>query len=588
MRNKPAISRVSALLAVLAWVAPAEAQRPTTAPASAEALPFALLYDTATPADAALSAQELRARTGWKPVAEHDLKHAFMGDAVFMNDQLAVVLRRQGHAAEVYAQTGERAQRLAVLTAGGGQAPGSSKPPPVKIVENSSAAVCLEAGLAGGADDKSAVRLRLAAGAFFLEVRGGPDTGMLRIAQDARYLVVPDFFGDDLVLDPTSIEQPVVGLPTERSLLGLVDAGQAVVACVWPSPRQRAELRVELSGPRERRTANCALDLPSGQRVWIGLFRGRHIWHVRPMAPRDAGSAVALDWQAPFSAQWRASLVAADGSARSWNFAEAGAAGQPSAATSPESGCWFDAQRACVRIPSPAGGAPRPIVVYPIDRNRSTPLTTYCLTDLMRDALGVGPCQYVLDAEGLGTTEAATPAQVARWVQQQLEKKVARREPEAIREKLSLMVRLVQAVRERIEQYRRLGLRVRDICRQASAAESGGLATQMLAVAADMETATSASAPAAAAPTIENLAKQVAELAGQEDALRRSAEALARIRAIGARQDYELARLRMAVRRLNVLCPQGGGISNGDSVAAKVQKELQPVLPKGGAGSKSD
>ena len=172
-------------------------------------------------------------------------------------------------------------------------------------------------------------------------------------------------------------------------------------------------------------------------------------------------------------------------------------------------------------------------------------------------------------------------------MQQQLGKKAARREPEAIREKLALMVRQVRAVQGRIEQYRRLGPRVGDICGPL-AGEGTGLPARMLAVAADMETAASATAPADPTPTIEGLARQVAELADQEDALDRSAEGLAGIRAIGARQDYELARLRMAVRQLDVLCRQGGGSSEGDSAAARVRKELQPMLPKGGAGPKSD
>jgi hypothetical protein len=41
-----------------------------------------------------------------------------------------------------------------------------------------------------------------------------------------------------------------------------------------------------------------------------------------------------------------------------------------------------------------------PVVVYPINRVTQTPLDMYTVVDVMRNTLGVGPCQHILDLEG--------------------------------------------------------------------------------------------------------------------------------------------------------------------------------------------
>src|SRR5207247_8112029 len=41
-----------------------------------------------------------------------------------------------------------------------------------------------------------------------------------------------------------------------------------------------------------------------------------------------------------------------------------------------------------------------PIVAYPINRGKQTPLDAYTVVDVMRNTLGVGPCEHILDLEG--------------------------------------------------------------------------------------------------------------------------------------------------------------------------------------------
>src|SRR5262249_19919806 len=41
-----------------------------------------------------------------------------------------------------------------------------------------------------------------------------------------------------------------------------------------------------------------------------------------------------------------------------------------------------------------------PVLIYPINRLAETPFYSYAAVDVVRNTLGVGPCQYILDIEG--------------------------------------------------------------------------------------------------------------------------------------------------------------------------------------------
>jgi hypothetical protein len=73
--------------------------------------------------------------------------------------------------------------------------------------------------------------------------------------------------------------------------------------------------------------------------------------------------------------------------------------------------CWFDRDDGFVRLSRrflEATGPIESVLVYPSDRKRETPLGVLTPVDIVRDALGVGPCEYVLDREGLQGRSANT------------------------------------------------------------------------------------------------------------------------------------------------------------------------------------
>ena len=541
------------------------------------ASPFTCLFDTGATSASSLAPEVLTARKGWTAVPEDSLTHSFAGDVVFMNDRVAVVVRGKAAGAEVYSKlTGGFKQRAALLPLGAGGAVGTLLS--LKIVENSQASVMLESVLNGKGGATATFRLRLTAGESLLEVRGGQGAGRLRVCDQAQYVVVPDFFADDMVFDPGTHTGNRIGLPAENCVLGLTDSGNAIVACVWPSSRQNVDLLLSPEA-QGRSISDHEIDLPANGRLWVAVMEGTGIWHARRVTDhRDqkAGGELALDWKPPMPARWRADFASAEGLALSTYFADPEAGAEPENARSNGS-CRFDAGRAVVRVVDSvvAPASPRLVVVYPVERTRATPLTAFCLVDIMRNALGVGPCQYVLDAEGLGTGDSPTPDQVTHWVEKQFEKKVSKRDLDAIREQLTRMTQQVKRTDDRIGEYIKFGGTIKQACGEyAKDPARAHAASRVSAIARQM------TAPAAITlPTVETLAGDVLSQAEREDALANCQPWLAAIRSAGAAQDNALAKLRMAARRLK---QESRTLAVDDpsaaAFAAQIQQQAEQML----------
>ena len=71
----------------------------------------------------------------------------------------------------------------------------------------------------------------------------------------------------------------------------------------------------------------------------------------------------------------------------------------------------------------------------------------------MRNTLGVGPCQYVLEKEGFGSQLHPTAADVTSWVEKQFKKKKEKQTSEEIKERLGQMVVYIGQVQSRIKRY---------------------------------------------------------------------------------------------------------------------------------------
>jgi hypothetical protein len=193
--------------------------------------------------------------------------------------------------------------------------------------------------------------------------------------------------------------------------------------------------------------------------------------------------------------------------------------------------------------------------------------------------LGVGPCQYILQTEGLASDANPTPDNVMTFVEKQFAKKKDKQSADEMRQMLAEMVAHVDHADKRIQQYAALARDVRTICRDQAA---GGVSTQTTEAlrpmldALDRGLAGATTEPAARA---RKLADEVLGLIGKQDAAAECRRLGLELRRLGASQDRALASSRMAARWLRQQAITMAEANPGNAeLAAKIQGRIEQTL----------
>ncbi|MGO8704166.1 MAG: hypothetical protein ACLQVA_10120 [Candidatus Brocadiia bacterium] len=381
------------------------------------------LFDTGAASADPVSAAALSQRSGWTQLPEDQVKHEFVGDAVFLNNRVAVALRRGGHGAELYSAGAEGWKERAVLVpvGQGPTDPGKIQLSSVKVVENSPGSVKVEAAFQ--ADGKPlSVGYELKIGQLYVRTEPKEGVRALRVEAACRFAVMPDFFADDIMLDATELPVARAELPSENFLLEMLEGNDALLMSVWTE--QDEDVAVTLSGQKAaKRIDGAEIQYGAKGNVWVAVMTAPQIWHVRDIGKKDTDKVIPLAWKQPYPAVWRVDWHRADRLADSWemimerpdgNFSKYGWFGGHS--TLPPNRqtwatvlnqyfypCWIARNGQGYLQPYKLDGRPRfegPTLIYPITRLDNTPLDAYTVVDLVRATLGVGPCQYILDVEG--------------------------------------------------------------------------------------------------------------------------------------------------------------------------------------------
>ena len=498
-------------------------------------LPFTWLFDTGSPSFAPLGAKALADKDGWMLVGEDILDHSFRGDAVLLNDRLAVVFRAKGPGAEVYSLVDSHFVNRAVLAAvpEADTAISVTGLGSIGIVENSPASVVIEAAFATSvAGRQSSSAFGITTGQRMVELRPKSGADRLFAWYRPRWIVVPDFFGDDMVFDAQAARSPRFGLPAENFSLGLIHGNSAMLMSVWESGGRRSYL-IPPGKAADETVAGYEIEGVEDEPVWYAFFEGTGLWYEEEVSAGQAGDDVSVDFQPPFEGRWRADLVSPDGVSQSSLFSN----GTLTAAGLEERG----------RLP---------IIVYPLDRTRATPLSAFCPTDVIRHALGVGPCQYVLQTEGLATETNPTPDQVMTWVERQFGRNKTEETAEEIRELLVQMVEHVGHAQDRIDRYAEFSREVAELLRSGKnprADEGGDLPSRFGSLdqtAGRLDIIVRGNQPNDVEKRADALAKEVVQLIGKPDSLEECRRLGDELRQIGVQQDSTLSRSRMIVRWL--------------------------------------
>lgn len=438
------------------------------------------VWDTGEASPRPLAAGALAERKGWTAVAE---AAEFKGDVVLSNGRIAAAFRRESGAVEVYDGTG---LRLRLVLAGAAE-----RLEKASVVENTRGAACVEATYRASGGGALSAKFRLKRGDVAVEVEPGAGAEALRLECDARFVVLPDFFADDMLFDARRLALDSIEVPSDNFILHLAGKGGLLVMGILES-RDR-EVKVALSGPKEERVF-ASSELPFGaarKRVWAAVLSAPEIWHAFDVQVEEGKKGRpperALDWKMPFPAQWRCDFTRSDELTDSWEMLLPKKSGdgylKPTWMGSdmeelPKNRrrwttvlgdfpypCWSDREgRGNVQpLRHPALTFKGPAVLYPIHRMPDTPLDRFTVIDVARNALGTGPCEYILDLEGQRPREEGWATCYVRDKLQPVYKSgQQKRKRNDVEKALRQGHVFVTTIRARIEAYMEFGRNLRE------------------------------------------------------------------------------------------------------------------------------
>ncbi|HJN11331.1 MAG TPA: hypothetical protein QF564_21780 [Pirellulaceae bacterium] len=253
------------IIAILSSHAAAETNAPE------QPRPGISAWDTARASADPLTAEAISARQGWSRIPRNEKVAAFKGDAVISNGRVMAVVRERGSAIDLYTLRPRGAiarARLRLLASKGEPA---ARLASVALVENTRSAARLQASFRTTDGETIAAKFRLRRGAVTLEIEPHADTGRLRVDCPGRFVVLPDFFADDILIDAHRIPVTRIDVPSEHFLLHLTGKGNAITMCVFENREQ--DVKVSLAGKGEKRIVNGSeIDFGKGRKIWVALI----------------------------------------------------------------------------------------------------------------------------------------------------------------------------------------------------------------------------------------------------------------------------------------------------------------------------
>jgi hypothetical protein len=560
------------------------------------------LLDSVQASPAPLAAEAIVARKGWVQVHEDATGYRFRGDAVLMNDRLALVLRRGAEGAELYGLLPAGPVLRAVL-APAGDGPAATLQA-VAVVGRDPSQAAVDATFQSPSGRKSTIRYDLTMGQTFLKTEPRDGVEGLRVEAPCRFLVLPDFFADDILIDAAEIPLASAEIPSENFLLHLLPDRQAIVMAVAANRGQDA--RITLAGQEGGRLVRSSrLAYGKGGKIWVAVLQAPGVWQQRDVTRQDAGKILSLDWTAPFAAQWRVDWRLPGRLTASWEmaaqlksgeFVKYGWFGAPGTLPADRKRwttvlgsflypCWLDqARRGRLQPLAKPDRFEGPAVIYPIQRAKETPLSEFTVVDIVRATLGVGPCEYVLDVEGQGATMKGRATCATRDALGAIySAKQQKRRRADIEKILDEVVVFVKHIRGRIEQYVDFGHETLAYLQQQKEAhpELAGVIADLEASARAIDAAKASHQAAIKTPQYvvdltKKFRKTLLDYEG-EDALKKCTAITHAIVDVGGNQDELVGECRNAVK---VLRQRAALALATDPRAAEVAREIRDRTQK--------
>jgi hypothetical protein len=530
---------------------------------------------------------ELNKRDGWQRVApDASAGYAFKGDAVIENDKLQLLLGAACGGPVVYSRSGvgKEPRRMSLI-------PLSAKREPcetitaIKIIKNTGEEVALEVSSRSAAGDSARTSFSLRPGRAFVEVKPVENAVALRVCARARFALMPDFFGDDMVFDPRKSAGGRLFVPAENCLLSFTGDGNTILMGVWPLGDQ--EVQAVVSGEKEDRFFEAVEISFDNKSLYLAVLDGPGLWHTMALEQASCfDKDIATGWKKPFDARWRGDFRLADRT-DSWEFesqrkpdVQVHLFGQKVVWP-----FWFDDGKAMIRLAKKdyLGTA----LIYPLERGQNTPLTMFTPVDILRETLGTGPCEYILDREGVGTRNPGGKRRLVSTgvcnttgrMQHFFELGLECKESKLIQDMAEDVLAFNITVRQRLEEYKAFARQLTQLCNEAKRTNPAvkPVADRVEQLEKRLEDLFKERLPKMKTPEqgVE-LIQKVKALTKEEDPenLAKYLSLGAELRGLAGTQDSLAAVFRCEVRRFR---RELGVIATGDSAAAKFAEKLREL-----------
>jgi hypothetical protein len=438
------------------------------------------LWDTRRSADP--QQVDLAHRSDWRRISADAAPAPMASDVVLENGRIAVLFCRQVPGPVIcpksaIAQLNDRV-RLVPAAQDGEPA---SRLTEIRIQKNDEDEVALEVAAITPGGREIRVVYGLARGQAFVECKPLRNAAQVRVEAATRFAVIPDFFGADMVFDPRAYKPSKLVIPPENFVLGLLEGQRTIVMSVWPTADQDAGLLLAGTGD-QRQILATEIAFAGKRSVYVALLHAPGVWHEFRLPKACAEHDIALDWKKPFQAKWRANLCYQRRN-DSWDFNDQRTSLFIYRYQKIVWPCWFDGAAGFVHFSRRFLDVKGPldfVLVYPSDRRQDTPLTTLTPVDIVRNTLGVGPCEYVLDREGRdsrsvhagrknfgrGVCDTTTP------IEYLFIKGVETRESALVGHLLDDIQADITAINARIQEFRRFGKDLTQWCSSAPRASA--------------------------------------------------------------------------------------------------------------------
>jgi hypothetical protein len=416
MKLRVAIRPVALSLWIILVGNLARADEPATAPA---------IGVWELPQAAGFQAQDLAARQGWKPLVPGTAKAPLDGGLAIENQALLTLI--PAGQSEIVLFTKGEGKAVGVrqtITLVGRNKP-AGKLGGIQLVDYDEGEI-----VASFTAGDVAARLKLGLGKCFVEVLPGKHATAVQVRSPVRFSFIPDFFGSDVLFDAHETAAAKVFAPAENFIVNLLDGHAALSMITWPQDGGEDVLLVCEDTVAGRRFTATQVSF-NGKSVFVALVAKKGIWFEKDLSAAKKDTTLTVEgWQPPFAAKWMTML------------AKRPAVGATSGITSetlpvpllppggdtpysdvyvhPHVPSWFSGRQWQLYLETSLTHMMTHKTVvspdfllainYPRDRVKQTPLSAVTLVDVMRDTLGTGPCQYILDLEGLNKTRSTGAA----------------------------------------------------------------------------------------------------------------------------------------------------------------------------------